>query len=107
MTFGDNLKKLRKENNLTQEELARRVGTTKQAISRYENSMREPSIKVAKQIADALGVSVSQIAGVKKPTPKNEDELDAALIEMLKRLRPDEIPRVLDFAAGLIASRKV
>ena len=40
MTFANNLKRLRTEANLTQEELAAMIGTSKQAISRYERRER-------------------------------------------------------------------
>lgn len=86
MAFGENLKELRIRNNLTQEELARRAGTSKQAISRYENSGREPSIRAAKALADALGVSVSEIAGEKNKLTA-EDEL-MEYLDML-RTRPE------------------
>jgi transcriptional regulator with XRE-family HTH domain len=58
MSFGENLKKYRLKANLTQDQLASRVGVQKQNISRYENSDREPNIKTAKKLADALGITL-------------------------------------------------
>lgn len=70
MTLGERLKQLRKEAGLTQEELAKKVGLKKQNISRYENSHVEPNIRTAKRIADALGVSIEEMAvGVSLPSP--------------------------------------
>lgn len=43
MTFGDNLKRLRQENNLTQEQLAKKLGISKSSISFYEHSKKTPS----------------------------------------------------------------
>ena len=61
MNFGEKLKFLRLEANLTQEALADRLGIKKQTISRYENSEREPNIRTAKKLADALGVSLESL----------------------------------------------
>lgn len=72
MTFGEKLKLLRLSRGLTQEELACRVGTKKQSISRYENSDREPGIRTAQALADALGVSLPELSGAQNaPLPDN------------------------------------
>lgn len=57
-TFGEVLKRLREEAGLTQEELAKKCSMQKQSISRYETGAREPNIRTAKIIADALGVKL-------------------------------------------------
>lgn len=62
MNFGDKLKRLRLASGLTQDELAAKLGTSKQSISRYENSEREPNIRTAKAIANALNVSLEELA---------------------------------------------
>ena len=62
MSFGDKLKQLRLDAGLTQDALAAKIGVQKQTISRYENSEREPNIRTAKRIADALGVSLEELA---------------------------------------------
>lgn len=45
----------RKEQNMTQEELARRVGTQKSNISRLESGNYNPSLDMLIKIAEALG----------------------------------------------------
>lgn len=59
MTFGEKLKICRKAFDITQEELANKLGTSKQVISRYESETRVPKITVAQKYADALNVPVS------------------------------------------------
>lgn len=61
-TFGDNLRKIRKEKNLTQDELAALLGTSKQVISRYENGQRSPKVSIVSEYADKLGVSIGALA---------------------------------------------
>lgn len=49
---------LRKERNITQEELASEIGMSKGAIGMYETGKRTPSLKRAKQIAQFFGIAV-------------------------------------------------
>ena len=61
--FGDILRRIRKERGMTLEEMANRLGTTKQALSRYERGERTPKITVAAKFADILGVDLSELIG--------------------------------------------
>ena len=49
------LKKLRHESNLTQEQLAKKVGISRTMITEIENGNANPSVRVAKKIASVLG----------------------------------------------------
>lgn len=62
MTFGEKLKIIRTSLGLSQQELADRLKTTKQAISRYENSEREPNLKTAKFFSEKLGIDITYLA---------------------------------------------
>ena len=62
MEFGDILKQLRQERGLSQEELAARLGTTKQVISRYETKKRIPRLSVVADYAQKLGVPLSALS---------------------------------------------
>lgn len=63
MEFGRILKQLRKERGLSQDELAAKLGTTKQVISRYENGQRMPRLSVVSEYARKLGVPLSALSG--------------------------------------------
>lgn len=49
----------RKEQNITQEELAKRVGTKKSNISRLESGNYNPSLDFLTKVSEALGKSLS------------------------------------------------
>ncbi|MBU8770286.1 helix-turn-helix transcriptional regulator [Cytobacillus oceanisediminis] len=55
------LAELRKTNGITQEELARKIGVTRNYISRIENGASNGSISVLYNIAKVLGVKISDI----------------------------------------------
>lgn len=63
MAFGDILKELREDSDLTQDELARIVSTTRQQISNYENKRYEPSIETLINIANHFNVSLDFLCG--------------------------------------------
>ena len=46
MEFNEQIKRLRKENNLTQEEMAKKLNITRQAISNWENNRNLPDFEM-------------------------------------------------------------
>ncbi|RKJ31535.1 XRE family transcriptional regulator [bacterium 1XD42-1] len=56
VTFGDKLKICRAKKNMTQDEFARLLGTTKQVISRYETNQRVPKITTVSEYAKILEI---------------------------------------------------
>ena len=61
MNVGQKIKQLRLENNLTQEELAEKLGKAKSTISMYENGNREPDYETLEEIADYFNVSIEYL----------------------------------------------
>jgi len=56
------LKRLREERGLTQEEVAFEAGMTASALSRIERGLNSPGWTTVRRIADALGVSLVELA---------------------------------------------
>lgn len=63
MTFGERLRKYRKEVKLTQEQLSQKSGLAVINISQYERGVYTPKPEAGKKLADALGVSVPDLYG--------------------------------------------
>lgn len=61
MSLGDRIREIRNDQGLNQSELAERVGTSQSTISQLEKGSRNPSYKTLRQVAEALGVSVSYL----------------------------------------------
>jgi len=55
------IKQLRKLNNISQEELAKMCGVSRQTINAIENNKYDPSLKLAFKLARALGVTVDEL----------------------------------------------
>ena len=61
MAFGNNIKKLREEKNLTQQQLADKLYVSRQTICRWENGSRCPDLITAKKLALELKVSMDEL----------------------------------------------
>jgi transcriptional regulator with XRE-family HTH domain len=60
--LGRAVRRLREERGLTQEELASRAGTTFGTVSRVESAKSAPAWWTVRKIAEALGVSIAELA---------------------------------------------
>ena len=61
MTFGEKLKKLRTDNELTQDELAEKIFVTRTAISKWETDKGYPSIESLKQLSSLFHIGIDEL----------------------------------------------
>ena len=61
--FGARIKNMRKSLGLTQADLAKKIGVTKQAITTYETGIREPSFRNLIKLSRALNVTTDWLLG--------------------------------------------
>ncbi|MBQ7934746.1 MAG: helix-turn-helix transcriptional regulator [Clostridia bacterium] len=64
LSIGENIRKFRKNNDLTQETLAEQLGVTYQSISRWENGTTYPDIELLPAIAETLKITVDELLGM-------------------------------------------
>lgn len=60
--FKDNLVQMRKLLQLTQEDLAEKLGVTRQSVAKWEAGESIPDLDKCKQLADIFGVSLDDLA---------------------------------------------
>jgi transcriptional regulator with XRE-family HTH domain len=63
ITFGKRLTEVRKDKKMSQDEVGKLVNVHGAVIGRYEREEVKPSIEVATQLAEALGVSLDYLVG--------------------------------------------
>ncbi|MEM1040870.1 MAG: helix-turn-helix transcriptional regulator [Pseudomonadota bacterium] len=78
------LREWREHRNLTQEQLADRIGTTKASISRIENLARDPQLGFLEAAAEALNCTPSDILS-RDPEQPTADQLLQSLTEEQKK----------------------
>lgn len=63
LNIGENIKELRKDRAMTQEQLAEAMGVTVGAVYKWENSLSTPEIRLLVELADFFEVSVDYLLG--------------------------------------------
>jgi AbrB family looped-hinge helix DNA binding protein len=71
MSFANNLVELRKINNLSQEDLAEKIGVSRQTLSKYETGESLPDIEKCGLIANVFGVSLDDLISYEKSDSQN------------------------------------
>ena len=71
-TFSEIFRALRKDKQLTQEQLAEVFGVSTQAISRWENATSYPDITQLPNIASFFETTVDELLGIKKTVKKQK-----------------------------------
>ncbi len=80
--FGENLKTLRRNKGITQEELAARLNVVRQTISKWEKGQSVPDAEMLVKLAEIFEVPVSQLLGYRMEPEAQPD----ALAEQLARI---------------------
>ena len=90
--IGNQIKKLRTEQGLTQKQLADKLFVSAQAVSRWENNEVEPSVATITEIAKIFGVSTDVVLGViesdPEPEPVPEPEVIVEKEYVVKEAKP-------------------
>ncbi len=99
MNIGQRIKQIRKANKITQDDLAEKIGTTKQTIYKYENGIitNIPSTKI-ELIAKTLNVTPDYLMGWDEE--KQSTNIDR-LLDIVKIMSDKEIQNLIDYAKNL------
>ncbi len=94
---GAFLKELRKEKNLTQEQLAEILGTTDRSVSRWENGKNMPDISLLVELAELYEVDIREIID----GGRRKADMNAELKDNLLKVAEYEEERKNDLLKGL------
>lgn len=61
MNFADNLKKIRKEQNLSQEQIAERLGVSRQSVSKWESGQAYPEMDKMIQLCQMFNLNIDEL----------------------------------------------
>lgn len=104
MSIGENIKRFREAQGLTQEELGKIAGVSFQAVSMWERDEREPRMGVIQKIADYFGIKKSHIlefdARGEKP-PSDSPQL-AVLFSRSRKLSNSQLEAVNRIVAEMV-----
>lgn len=101
--IGKFIAECRKEQNLTQMQLAERLNITDRAISKWENGRSMPDSSIMLELCDVLKISVTDLLnGEKVNTGNYNQRLEQSLIDMVKQ--KEEADRMLLFLELLVGA---
>ena len=81
--FGQFIAAMRKENNMTQAELAKIIGVTDKAVSRWERGKGFPDINTLEPLAKSLGISVLELMRSQKSDMKEKNLSENEVVELM------------------------
>jgi len=97
--IGKFILKLRKEKNMTQIQLAERLGVTDRAISKWENGRGMPDLSLMKPLCDELGITINELLSGKKIEEKDyyiksEENILNTIIYSEKKIKRNRIKNI-------------
>ena len=82
--IGQFIQTLRKEKNLTQKELADKVGVSDKAVSKWETGRSMPDTSLLGPLCSELGISVNELLSAEKLPPENyAGKAEVTIMELL------------------------
>jgi len=85
--LSDKIRELRKQKNLTQAQVAERLGITKNAVNSWEKSASSPTLKNVAELAGIFGVSTDYLLGVNQRLTLDVSEFDDLQREAMLSLK--------------------
>lgn len=85
MSFGNHLKKIRLASELTQDELAKKINTSRSNIANYENDKNMPSVEMLDKLSEVLNCSIDYLLGKTDiRNPEKEKQLKKDILDLEK-----------------------
>lgn len=99
-SFGERLRHIREQKQLTQAELAQKFGVQPSAISHFESGRRSPSLDNLKRLADALAVTIEYLLG-REAVPASAGPVAQSLFRNFEDMSAEDQDDLAKFAALL------
>lgn len=96
MSLGKVIRKYRKIRNLTQEEMAGRLGVTAPAVNKWENENSYPDITLLAPIARLLGISLDTLLSFREEL--TAQEIDGIIREADRKLKEESYEKAFEWA---------
>lgn len=102
-----NLKQLREQRKISQQELARVLNIKQTTYSNYENGKTQPDLELLKKIADYFDVSLDFLCGRPRPydLPSTTTKGQKEAINLILQLNEINTIKAISYCAGLLAGQ--
>ena len=109
MSFGTKLKKLRQDSNMTQEELGKKINTSRSNIANYENDKNMPSVDILEKLSKIFNCSIDYLLGksdIRNPNKIDINDMDIAFSTGIKGLNKENQEVLKNIMEGLLAKQE-
>ena len=96
LNIGENLRRLRRAADMTQEQLADKLGVAYQSVSRWENGTTYPDMEFLPVLAGIFGVTVDELLGCEDSLKKEKLEKRLEELESLLESTAPDMARIMD-----------
>lgn len=100
MQIGEVIRKYRSDKNMTQEDMARRLGVTAPAVNKWESSKSMPDISLLAPIARLLGISVDTLLSFESELTTTE--INQLITDMDSKFNTQSYDEVFQWAKSII-----
>ena len=100
MQIGEVIREYRKKKNITQEEMANRLGVTAPAVNKWENGNSQPDIMLLAPIARLLNITLDTLLSFEEEL--TAEEINNIIYEMDTKLKNENYEEVFKWAKGKI-----
>ncbi|HOT13801.1 MAG TPA: helix-turn-helix transcriptional regulator [Bacteroidales bacterium] len=87
ISFSENLKRVRTQKGISQEELSKKIDIHPVQFSRYERAQSVPSIDVVQKIANALEVTIDELVYGNQNNKAEQNIKDRELLSMFSKIQ--------------------
>ena len=109
MSIGQNIKKIREDKNLTQQQIAELIHMHRSNYSKVESGQRELSVDAINKVAKYFGMTIDQIVNFDGAIPQEitiEDKAMMEQVKMIQELEPDEKNMVFKMVDTFLTKKK-
>lgn len=109
MSFGNILKKIRQDKNLTQEDLAKKLNISRSNIANYENDKNMPSVDILEKLSKIFDCSIDYLLGksnIRNPEKINIEDADIAFVSGMKGLNETNKMIIKNTLEALLAKQE-
>lgn len=106
MTFGETLKRLRQRNNISQDELARKLNVKQYVISSWEIGRSEPNIEQIKRLSTYFNIPTDYLLGKDVVIVKDENEFQIVTNNFKQDVKDDAINEIIELLSTLNEKEK-
>jgi len=106
MIIGEKILNLRKEKGWSQQEVAKKIGTSGPIIGRYERGEMVPSVEVAKKLADVFGITMDYLVDETGSVTEIKDRAILERMLEIEHLENDEKRTIIHVIDSLLRDAK-